>query len=167
MCVCACSSNVYVTVCTYMACALVCVHICVCKVILAMICVCACKSVCVHVHMHARTHTHALCSYTFCMFLCKCGFIQGHSHGRRELRTGWKLSDSGCPASGPQVIENAFPVQLLVGPDPHLKQYNLTGFWPCVIPLHSLQQCWHPELPWQGFYSSRWPGGCSLWLGNR
>jgi hypothetical protein len=45
------------------------------------------------------------------------------------------LSDSDCPASGPQVIGNAFPVQLPVGPDPHFKQYSLTGFWPCVIPF--------------------------------
>lgn len=126
--VCACSSNVYVTVCTYMACALVCVLPCVCKGTLAMICVCA--------HMHAYAHTHFVCSCTFYMWLCKRTFIQGHSHGRRELRTGWKLSDSDCPASGPQDIENAFPVQLLVGPDPLLKQYNLTGFWPCLI--HSI-----------------------------
>lgn len=45
------------------------------------------------------------------------------------------LSDSECPASGPQVIGNAFPVQLPAGPDPHFKQYSLTGFWPCVIPF--------------------------------
>lgn len=125
-CVCACMQQlyIYVIVCMYMSCVLVYVLIYVCKSTLVVICMCVCM--CAHTHMHVL------------------GLFMNILHVALQFRAIHMVEESSTlvgnrSASGLQVTGNAFPVQLLAGPDPHLKQYSLTGFWPFhCTPLNSV-----------------------------
>lgn len=112
------------------------------------------------VHVHSQTSPLTLYNHA-CLHVALQ--VQLHAGPCTWSRRAFTLvgkrsvpSDSDCPASGPQVIGNAFPVHCLLDSIHTSNSPASQDFGRASFHLHSLEQCWHLGCPGRVFIA---PGG--------